>query len=202
IKGKGTFYGTSEKGVPFVGEWITQGADQMRFSLELKANGKQVKFIRVINGGKGWEKTVPMKTLPMEKDQLTEEREQMYAGWLATLLPLKDKTFKLVPLGEIKIDGRAAVGIRVNREGRREVRLYFDKENHLLVKREMMIKNLDDVDQKEMKQEIFYSDYKDVSGTKQAMRMKALQGGNRFVEGELTEFKGSGKLEDKVFAQP
>src|SRR5438445_204089 len=64
----------------------------------------------------------------------------LYLSWIRTLVPLKDKAFKLSPGGELKAGDRAAVCLLVSREGYRDALLCFDKETGLLVKSEMPIK--------------------------------------------------------------
>jgi hypothetical protein len=194
-KGSGKFYGMGE-GVDINLELSLQGATQQRFHIEVMT----FKVLRVVNGDKGWNKLGNEKATPMSKEELAEEREQMYGVWVTTLVPLKDKAFKLAPLGEAKVGDRAAVGVRVSHAGHRDVSLFFDKENHLLIKSEMMVKNMGD--DKEVLEERFYTGYKDVEGTKQAMRMSAKRDGKRFVEGEISEIQLKEKLDDSTFAAP
>src|SRR2546430_9564395 len=52
-----------------------------------------------------------------------------YTFHLATLAPLKDKAFKLAPLGEVKVNDQPAVGIRVSCEGRPDASLYLDRKS-------------------------------------------------------------------------
>src|SRR5262245_71903 len=54
IKGKGTFYGQADQGVPFTGEWQTQGKDQMRMSVHIKTPEGDFKLIKVVNGEQAW----------------------------------------------------------------------------------------------------------------------------------------------------
>src|SRR5262245_2214954 len=144
LKGKGKFYGTSDDGVPFTGEWATQGETHTRMRLEFTAMGQTFKYAKVISGDKGWIKLNDDNAQPMSKEVLAEEREQLHGSWVATLLPLKGKEFKLSPLGEVKVGDRPAVGVRVSRQGRRDVSLYFDQKSHLLVKTAMTVKQVED----------------------------------------------------------
>jgi hypothetical protein len=68
---------------------------------------------------------------------VAEAKEQAHAGWVATLAPLKDaKRFTLATLGEIKVEDKPALGVKVSRQGPRDVDLYFDKRSGLLVRTE------------------------------------------------------------------
>src|SRR5947207_1086617 len=92
-KGKGKFYGLGE-GIDFGGQWTSQPPHQSKVVSEIDINGMQFTQIRVVNGDKGWIKMMDT-TEEMDKEALTEAREELYAGWLATLLPLKDPAFQL-----------------------------------------------------------------------------------------------------------
>jgi hypothetical protein len=203
IKGKGTFFGQAEQGVPFEGEWQTQGKDQMRMSVRLKSAEGEFKLLKVVNGAQGWEQFNKDKSQKMSKDKLAEERVQMYASWVASLVPLlQEKGFKLAPLGESKVGDKAAVGIKVSHEGQRDVKLYFDKSTGLLAKSEVIVKDIDSGSGKDMVLEIVYDNYKEVAGAKQPMRMSARRDGKKYIEGDLSEFNPAGKFDDKTFGQP
>src|SRR5439155_22836546 len=121
----------------------------------------------VLSGDKGWTR-MGDQTNEMDKDAIAEAKEQGYAGWLSTLAPLKDKQFKLATIGEVKVENRPALGVKVSSKGHRDVDLYFDKETGLLVKSEHRVK--DDTSGQEVTEESFPGEYKEVQGTKQAMK--------------------------------
>jgi hypothetical protein len=202
MKGAGKFYGMSDEGVAFTGDWDVQGADQMRMRVLVKDKDMKFTFTTVVNGDKGWKKLNDDKANPMPKDVLAEERERMYCNWVATLVPLRGKGYKLAPLGEAKVEGNAAVGVRVSHAGHRDVSLYFDKKSSLLVKSQMTIKNVEDGSNKEMPQEILYRDYKDFSGARWPTKLTILQGGKRYVEVSFSEIRPAEKLNPSVFAEP
>ena len=139
-------------------------------------------------------------TMDMPAEQLAETKEQAYSGWVATLLPLKDKAFTLAPFGEIEIAGRKAVGVNVAREGRRPINLFFDKETLRLVKTESRVR--DETTGQEVTEESTYSEYKLVEGAQQAMKVTVKRDSKPHAEVEVTEFKPSEKLDDSVFAKP
>src|SRR5262249_44933916 len=100
----------------------------------------------------------------------------MYTGWEAPLaywhdyvnffgprrlLRMKDAGHKVALLGEeIKIDGRAAVGVEVT--GAWQAKLYFDKETHRLAKQEGGT----------YYSPIYFSDYRTIDGIPIAQREK------------------------------
>jgi len=201
LKGGGTFYGLGE-GIPFTGEWSIQLPSQMRVAIESKVNGQVFRMVRVVNGDKGWSKDNDDAPKEMTKEQLDEKREELYGDWVSTLVPLKDKGFKLAPLGEVQVQGRAAVGVRVSRESHRDISLYFDKASGLPVKTERVVKDEEGGGDKEVTQEGFKSEFKEFGGVKHATKTLLKREGKRFVEVEWTEIRPAESLDKSVFAQP
>lgn len=198
IKFKGKFHGIGE-GLPMAGEVSSQGSDKLRIDIEIEADGQKIPIVNVIAGDKGWAK-VAKDTTELNEEQLAEAKEQAFSGWITTLAPLKDKQFKLATLGEIKVDKRAAVGVKVSSKGHRDVELYFDKETGLLVKSEHRVK--DEMSGQEVSEESFPSDYKEVQGTKQAHTFLVKRAGKLYMEGEASEIKLYDKLDASTFEKP
>jgi hypothetical protein len=196
-KFKGTFHGMGQK-LPMVGEVSTQGNDKIRVDIEVEAGGMKFRIVNVIAGDKGWNK-IGEETMELDKDQIAEAKEQAHAGWVQSLYPLKDKQFTLATVGEIKVDDRPALGVKVTSKGHRDVDLYFDKETGLLVKSVTQVK--DDGGQ-EVTEETFPSEYKEVQGTKQPMKFLVKRDGKLYIEGEASEVQLSEKLDASLFAKP
>lgn len=199
-KGKGKFYGLGE-GIEYSGEWTTQGKDQARISIEGEVMGQKFNQLIVINGNKGWMKVMGME-MDLEGDQLAEQLDDLYAEWVSTLIPFarKEKGFTLTPLGESKVEGKPVVGVKVSAKDRRDINLYFDKESGLLAKTEYRVK--DSMAGQEVNQESFVSDYKDIDGIQQAMKVKIHRDGKLYVDGEVTSLKREVKVDEGIFAKP
>jgi hypothetical protein len=197
-KVKGTFHGLGAA-VAFTGEVAVQGPDRQKIDIEAEADGQKFRLVHVLNGDKGWVRFND-DTEEMDKEELAEAQEEAYAEWVTTLVPLKDKAFTLAPAGEVNVEKRPALGVRVSRKGRRDVNLYFDKETGLLVKTESRVK--DEQSGQEVTEETLLSDYKEVQGTKQAMKFTVRRDGKPYLEGEITECRLAEKLDDGVFAKP
>ena len=150
-KGKGKYHPDN---LSFTGTWSYQAPNRMHS--EIQFEGVDQKVITVLDGDKGWNKTD--QTEALEGDALDEERENLYANWLTLLVPLKDKTFQLSLLGESKVGDRAVIGLKVVHRDHRDVKLFFDKANYLLLKEEMRVKDIEN--DKEVNEEMFYSGYK------------------------------------------
>ena len=130
--------------------------------------------------------------------------DELYAHWLASLVPLKDKGFEYSPVGSVTVDGKDAVGVRVSCKGRPDVNLFFDKETGLVIKSERRAKDLRT--NEEYTAESIYRDHKAFQGvmwptTRLDRRdgMDLEEDSGRF---ELSEFQAHDKLEEKSLARP
>lgn len=184
--------------IPFTGTVATQGADQQKIALELQIDGQKTAIVQVLNRSQGWVKANE-STNEMDMDKLAQTLEEAHAGWVASLVPLKDKAFTLSKLADVQVDGKPAVGMKVSHAGRRDVELFFDKKTHLLVKTETRVK--DEEKGQEVTQESFLSSY-DGKDVKQALKLTIKRNGSLYLEAELSDVKLEEKLDDSVFAKP
>jgi hypothetical protein len=189
---KGTYYGMGNA-LPYTGKYAVQMPDKFRMEIEGF-------FTLVLDGDKGWT-SMGGATDEMSKEQMAEQKETLYCGYVSTLLPLKDKAFHLAPVGEGKVDNRPAVIVKVTQKDRRDVMLFFDKENNLLIKTEYKAKAQEQGGQ-EVNQEVFLSKYKDVDGAKMPMTVVIKRDGKPYVEAENSDLKPADKLDAKLFAKP
>lgn len=198
IKGKGIYHQDGQK-LPFTLSWWSVGADKYRQTIEIDAMGAKSQETWVMNGKEGWHKLGPLvEAKAMGKDELEETREEVYFNWISMLAPLKGKDFKLTPLDEAKIEGRAVVGFSVARKGNREAKLYFDKETGLLAKGERKVKD----EGKDISEETYFGGYKDVDGVKMAMRVVVRREGKPHAELDISDAKLEEKLDAKLFTKP
>ena len=196
---KGTFHGMGME-VPMTGEIATQGADRIKVDAEVEAGGQKFKFVSVLAGDKGWIR-LGDDTTEMDKDDVVEAAEQAHAGWIVSLIPLVDrKGLTLATTGEQDVGDKKALGVRVSAKGRRDVTLFIDKGTHMLVKYEHRVK--DEATGQEVTEENFPTDYKEIRGTKQAMKFVTKRDGKLYVEGTVTDFQLSEKLDEATFAKP
>jgi hypothetical protein len=197
VKLKGVFY-VAAKEVPFTGETTVQLPGQFRNVLQLNGDRKAT-ILQILNGDSIYV-SIDGQPQKVEAAAAAEVRETMQLDRAVHLTPLlADKAFTLEALGEVKVGDAAAWGVKASAKGRRDVLLYFDKETNLLVKTEHQ---LDDGSGKEVKQEEFYSDFKDVGGCKRAMKVTVRRNGNKIMEAELTEVNLLDKVDDAEFAKP
>jgi hypothetical protein len=188
----GTYYGMG-KGLPFTGKYAVRMPDHFRMEIEGV-------FTLVIAGDKGWTHAGG-ETKEMTDEQLATQKNDHRAGFIASVLPLKDKAFSLTTLTATKVDDRPAVGIKVTRKDYPEVKLYFDAETHLLVKSEWRTKAAEQQN-KEVTAAMYYSKYKEIDGAKIPTHLVMKRDGKLFVDATVEDHKAVGKLADSVFAKP
>jgi hypothetical protein len=182
----------------FTAESHVQPPTKNRVQIDGDFNGMKFTQIRISNGDKGWVSAMGMVT-EMGEDELANAKDDLYAGWVASLVPLNDPTFKLAPLGESKVSDRPVLGVKVSHKDQKDVNLYFDKENGLLVKAARRAKDMMGA---EVDQETFFSEYKDVDGVKRWKKLTIKRDGNTFLEMEATDIKAVEKLDDNLFGKP
>lgn len=181
------------------GEIQTQEPDKVRSVQDITIGGNEIKVISVLNGDKGWA-NVMGNTVELEKDAIASAKEDFYAGKVTDLTVLKEKGYKLAALAGKKVGDRDTVGVSVAHEGHKDIFLYFDKENSLLLMSERQAK--DAMSGQEFKQETQYGGYKEVDGVKRPFKVTIKRDGEKFLDGEVTEYKTVDKLPDSTFEKP
>lgn len=186
--------------IPFTGDSTMQLPDRLKIVMQLDANGQEIRIVQVVDGDKGWI-NANGQTMDLPDVLLGELKESLYAAKVETLVPLlKEKGFILTSLGESKIDDRPAQGVKVASAGHKDIELYFDKENGLIVKRSRTA--LDGSTMQEILQESSFRDYKDVDGLKRPTKIAIQNDGKKFLDGEMSDYKFVDKFEASEFAKP
>src|SRR5262245_56484498 len=188
---KGKFYGMGGDGLDYTGVYHVQWPDQFKmeiqgvFTLVLNKDKASMNF-----GGESKELT---------GKELANHIQDHKAGWICTLLPLKDKAFTLRVIGEAQVEKNPAVGVKVTRKDYPDVELYFDKTSGRLVKSAHRSFAQDQM--KEVKVEHYYQDYKEMDGAQVPSRVVIKRDGELFIDATMSELK-AGKIDNKVFAAP
>lgn len=167
--------------------------------MQLSVAGTDVTVTTVFDGKKAWVNANGM-TRELEGKLLDEVKEAAYTTKLGRMVFLKDKAVELSPLGEVKVNDRPAVGVKVVTKGHRDLNMYFDKESGLLAKVERQA--LDAMTQKEVAEERIVLEYQEVDGMKVAKNVLINRDGKKFMEAEVLEVKFPDKLDDSEFAKP
>jgi len=167
-----------------------------RYRLEFQ--DAQFTQIIVLNGDKA-ASILDGKRRELDKDAVAGEKQAVYMSVIpVTMLPLRDKAFKLESIAEDKVGEKPAVGIKVTPPDAKEFTLYFDKESGLPVK--LAIKVVVFMN-REIIQETTFSKYKDIGGIKKATRIEVESklDGEGVVKVDITDFKVLDKVDARLF---
>jgi hypothetical protein len=199
LKAKGTLV-FGDLDVPFVADMKQQQPSQARAVFKLSLMGKDISVVQVLNGDKAWQQVEGM-TMDSDAQALATAKDELYSSRVQMLTPLlTDKEFTLSSLGEVQVNGKAAVGIKVAATGKKDISLYFDKSSGQLVK--LARRGVDPLKKVEVNQEEFYSEYKDFDGVKMPTKMLVNQDGKKSMSVELTGITFPGSFDAKLFARP
>jgi acetyl esterase/lipase len=140
-------------------------------------------------------------TATLDGKKLDEVKAQVHLRRLLLLVHLlEDKSYELTALDEIKVNDISAIGVKVTAKGQRDVKLYFDKNTGLLAKIEWHI--FEDGANKEVLEEQFPSDYKEIDGLKTAMKEVWHRAGKKVLEMAYSEVKYREKIDAQEFVKP
>jgi hypothetical protein len=200
-KEKGTFTGGGFD-MKYTNAAAFQGPDKMRFDMNTDPGGKlEAALVLVANGDKAWE-AMGGRARDMTGDKLEYFRNEVYQISTTSVLPLlSDTGYTLATAGEKDVGGKKAVGVKVTREKRPDVTIYFDNDTHLPVKAEMKVKD-EFQGWKEVLDEVYFEDYKEAGGKKAFGKMRVVRDGKPMIESVLTDRKEAGKLDPKLFEKP
>jgi hypothetical protein len=188
--------------MPASNEWTVQGTDRLKWTTEVTINDKPVNITLGLDRGKGWLQAGDAKAGDFPKDYLPAF-VKAFAGLrlVETLLPLRDKGVKLSSLGEIKVDDKPAVGLKVARKGQPDLDLYFDKETNLPVEARMRLKDAGSGSE-DVEYVGRFTDYKKIAGRMHFTKLKVERDGKVVVDMERSDIKVGEKLDDATFARP
>jgi hypothetical protein len=198
IKAKGSLEINNASGT-FILEFLVRTPGRAKMDMQVTSGNATINLLRIRNQDRGWEQ-INGRTLESKPRQLSEIQAWGNLFDVRTLLPLlKAPGHSLSPLGEIMVNGRPGVGVKVSSKGSADIDLYFDKTSMLLVKSSRASYTLDD---REVTLDIFYSDYRDAGGVKQPFKHLLLHDGKKFIEMEITEVRLPDMINDEEFAKP
>ncbi len=131
-KGKIHFQGNAND---FSSEATVEGLDRYQSKFAADFNGQKFEGTMVLAGDKGWRNFGGMGVNDLDADALANEKRSVYLQVIPiTLLPLKDKAYKIESAKEDKVDTKPAVGVKVTGQDNKDFTIYFDKESGLPVK--------------------------------------------------------------------
>lgn len=192
VKGKMHVMGQS---MPYTADYFFQSPNKVRFDMAMNFQGQDMKLSVMSNGEKAWEIGMGQER-EMEAGKFKEFKHTGYAMNVTMLMPLKDPAYKLTSLGDSQEEGKTLAGVKVSREGQRDVSLFFDKATGLLYK--SAYRAYDEFENKEVNQEVYFQNYQDKDGKKFFTNMTIKRDGKVFLEEELSH-QQSKQFEAKFF---
>lgn len=198
MKSKGTVHVTGLD-LDYAQDVAMQMPDKFRETMELDVMGKRIPVTSVYNGNQAWI-LADGKEVKVTDDMLNEFKDAAASMALMQGMFLKDKSLKFSLVGDMKVKGKAAVGVTVSREGKKDITLYLDKASGLIAKIEMRKRDL--MSGQEVTEERYITEYQEVAGRKVAKKIEVVRDGKQFIEAEVTEVEVLPRVEDSEFAQP
>jgi hypothetical protein len=195
VKSKGTIELLG--GIKFTKTISIQG-NKIKDEVEGEAMGQAFTQKVVYNGKEAW---LTVNGEEIKLDGLADAiKEAMYVEKVTSELFLKDKAIKLSALGEAKVNGQDAVGVKVSKKGHKDVNLYFDKKTGLVAKVEYRTKDF--TTKKEVTEERIITEYQTIKGKKVAKKVLVNRDGKKYITATVTEIKTFDKFDDSEFAKP
>ena len=180
-------------GTPYVARYASKWPDQYRQELEGL-------YALTASGEDAWV-TTAAGSVALEGPALKEFQTQVRVAWAERLFPLLDKSvYTLSPAGEIAVGGKPAVGIVAKHADGRDIKLYFDRDSHQLVKIETQ--DAAEPGGKPQKLEAFYSEHKPFGGAVLPTAFEMLLGGRLVARGKAADVETNAKLDPKLFQMP
>ena len=176
-----------------------QGLDHARQVFEGQFNGNAVKGVTLLAGDKG-SRQFGDNHSDLDAAAVANQKQTVYLQVIPiTILPLKDKAYKVEGIAEETVDGKPQTGLKVTPADGKEFKIYFDKESGLPVR---LVAKVAGFNGMEFTQETIFSDYKDVAGIKKAMKTVSKRDGQKFIDQQITEFKILDTVDPKTFTDP
>jgi hypothetical protein len=182
--------------------WVSSPA-KFKEVMELTVMNIAVKTTTVYDGKKGWIKVNAggnEMEIPVKDELLDEFKNVAEMIGLGQLRALKSKDIKLSLVGESQVNGKAAIGVRVAREGKKDVMIYFDKGTGLMAKIERRARDFQSG--QETTEERIIVSYKDVENQKFPSRVIVNRDGAKLLEADVIEARHLESLPDTEFAKP
>jgi hypothetical protein len=185
--------------VEFTQEVTLMQPDKFKEAMELDIAGMKIKVVTMASGDK-FSIEAAGKDVPITADIKTAMKEARYSMKMSRLTTLLgDKAVELSNLGEIKVEGKPAVGVRVASKGQKDLSLYFDKKTGLLAKVER--RGTDPMTGNEFTEERIVLEYKEPNkeGISMPKKVTVKRDGKKFMEAEVSETTLLEKIDDSEF---
>jgi HEAT repeat protein len=135
LKAKGKVYHDSVPGgISLITDHRDQGDGRMQSVMQVDRGGATVEVRVIVNNRDGW-RAVNDTVHEFTAEEKVEASARRHCSRVVDLVPLlRDKGFTLTPLGESKVDGSPALGVKAAYKAQPDHLLYFDRKTGLLIK--------------------------------------------------------------------
>jgi hypothetical protein len=137
-------------------DWLFSAPDQFRDTGDGYYLGRKLTTVYATDGKNTWS-LIEGRTEDMDQTFSGPFKDNVHLLHVLRLTPLQSKDFELTSLGETKVEGKTAAGLRVRSTGQKDIALFFDRESGLLVKSERKVYNTET--EREGQEERYYKDY-------------------------------------------
>ncbi len=169
--------------------------DKVRLQVKM---GKTFETVIVLDGETGWQADNGGPASKMLAGRTREVREEAYLWYVTTLVPLLNPEFTLSTLPESKVGAEAVVGVKVERKGHADTRLYFSKRNGLLLSAERRVSEAGLAVDKEY----LYEGHRSFGGamlpTKETVKLNK----RKWTEFAISDYTFPTKFDATTFAKP
>lgn len=183
----------------YTSDYSFQAPNQFRFAMKADVGGMKIEITAATDGKVCWEQSGDQMR-EMEAKKGKAFMHNVHTINASMLVGLKDKDNKLSLADEVMVEGKPAVGVKIEAKGHADVYLYFDKTTYLTVKSKTTM--WDEFTDKEISQESLFLDYKDKNGVKNFHKLVIKRDGKAFITEEMSDMKIVDKLDAKLFAKP
>lgn len=195
-KGKIVLPGAGE--VDFSQEASYMLPDKFKESVEISVGGQTIRILTIANGDKISIDALgnSVEITDAIKSSMKDAQQMLKVGRLVGLAG--EKGYELNAAGEVKVNDKPAVGVRVSAKNQKDITLFFDKATHLLAK--MEYRTTEPMSGTEFNEERILGDYKkDADGNMVPHKVTILRDGKKYLDAEVSEGKYLEKLPDSEF---
>jgi outer membrane lipoprotein-sorting protein len=177
--------------------FTAQGIDRLRWEIDI--NGGTLRLGLYAKGV--WISANGIDANATDKDTATAFRRGVAALRVAECPTLLlEKGWTLAPLGELKIDDTAAVGIKASRKGEPDIDLWLDAKTHLPLRVEYRFTKPGESAETTLRGTL--SDYRKMAGRKHFGKMVVHQDGNLALEIERSDVENAAPVAEETFSRP
>ena len=184
-----------DKEETFVSHVTRQLPDKVRLQVKM---GKDFETVMVLDGETGWQADNGGPAAKMQVARTREVREEVYLWYITTLVPLLGKEFTLSTLPETKVGAEAAVGVKVERKGYADTKLYFNKRNGILISAERRVSEAG----LPIDKEYLFEGHKSFDGAMLPTRESEKRNKRKWTEVTISDYSFPTKFDADTFAKP